>query len=282
MNVKIIADSTCDLSAELIRKYYIDIVPLYVVCGDRSYKDQAEITPDRVQEYYQRTGKTPTTAAAPVADFIEAFAKYRATGRDIICICISSDMSSSCQNAAVAAKEFTDMSIYPVDSRSLSGGIGLSVVRAAELAQSGMGAADILRELEAMIPNVRASFIISTLEFLRCGGRCSSVAALGANLLKLKPVIVVNDGRMTTGTKFRGDIISCSLKYADSIFDNMKNPDLRRMFFVHTGHNHPQLDAVRELIRRRSRFDEVLDLEAGCVIYSHCGAETFGILYAEL
>ena len=231
---------------------------------------------------FDRTGRTPTTAACSMADCYDAFSRYRGQGRDIIFISISSEMSSSLHNARLAADELPDMRIYPVDSRSLSGGIGLQVVRAAELALEGAGAEEIVREIADMSFFVRASFMINTLDFLRSGGRCSSIAALGANLLKLKPVIVVSDGAMSTGIKLRGDLISCSQKYCHYVFDNMKNPDLRRLFFVHTGHNEKQLSAMREVVRQRSRFKEFLDMDAGCVIYSHCGAEVGGLLYAEL
>ena len=281
LNVKIIADSTCDLSATLLKKYDVDIVPLYVICGDNSYKDSLEISPDQVQRYFDETGKTPTTAACSMADCYDAFSRYRGQGRDIVFISISSEMSSSLRNAQLAADELPDMRIYTVDSRNLSGGIGVCVVRAAELAQEGVSGEKIAEEIEVMVPRVRASFMINTLEFLRCGGRCSSIAALGANLLKLKPVIMVSEGKMTTGVKFRGDLISCSQKYIDYVFDNMRDPDLRRLFFVHTGRNERQLDAMREVIYKRSRFAELLDLDAGCVIYSHCGAEVGGLLYAE-
>jgi DegV family protein with EDD domain len=262
MKVKIVADSTCDLSKQLIDKYDIDIIPLYVVCNQQSFRDGLDISPDEIQSYYEKTGRTPTTASVSVSDFERLFSGYSGQGRDIIYISISSEMSSCYNNARIASGSFPELNIHCVDSRNLCAGIGLSVLRAAELAKDGASAGEIVNELERILPLVRASFMINTLDFLRCGGRCSSVAALGANLLKLRPSIAVNGGKMNTGVKFRGDLLSCSLKYINHVFDNMKEHNRRRLVFAHTGHNREQIDAVRTLVRKRSDFEEMIEIEA--------------------
>ena len=185
MKVKIISDSTCDLSPELLAKYEIAIVPLYVLMGDKTQKDGLEVTPEDTYAYVSETGKLPSTSAPNLGDFVDEFKKWRDEGYEVVHFNISSDFSSSYQNACTAASEMDGVQV--VDTRNLSTGSGLVVLHAAELAQQGKSAAEIKEACDAMADKVEASFVVDSIDYLHKGGRCSSVAALGANLLKLKP-----------------------------------------------------------------------------------------------
>ncbi|HML48530.1 MAG TPA: DegV family protein, partial [Clostridia bacterium] len=194
--VKIISDSTCDLSEDLKQRYDVQIVPLYVTLGQESFTDGLTITPGDIYRYFEQTKQTPKTAAATVADFYAAFEPHAKEGRDIVFIGISSKMSATVSQAELAAKEFPGIRIRCIDSQSLSSGIGLSVLAACDLAEQGLTADEIASRIHAMVPRVRASFVIDTMTFLYYGGRCSAVKAYGATLLKIKPQISVTDGSM--------------------------------------------------------------------------------------
>ena len=200
--IRISADSTCDLSPALLTRYGISVTPLYISMGGRAYRDGVDMKQEDIYGYVRRTGELPTTSAVTVQDYLDFFTPMVRNGSSVIHFTISRSMSSCYQNAVAAAKEVGGVSV--VDSRNLSTGIGLLVVRAAELAALGVGSGEILRIISGLIPKVEASFVIDTLHYLHKGGRCSSVAALGANLLSLKPCIEVKDGAMEVGKKYRG------------------------------------------------------------------------------
>jgi DegV family protein with EDD domain len=200
--IKIIADSTFDLSPELIKKYNIDIVYLYINLGDEILRDTIDVSPTDIFNYVQKTNVLPGTAAPSVSDFKDAFEKYSNNGFEIICITISSLMSCTYQNACIAAQETCGVSV--VDTLNLSTGGGHIVLNAAMMAQQGMDAASIISQIQTMTSKVRSSFILNNLEYMKKGGRCSTIAVLGANLLKIKPTILVENGKMRVGNKYRG------------------------------------------------------------------------------
>lgn len=187
MKIKISADSTCDLSPELIERYHIGITPLYIIRGEETLRDGIDVRPEELYEYANATGKLCKTAAVNVSDYLAYFAACREEYDAVIHFTISSDMSACYQNAFIAAQEFTN--VYPVDSRNLSTGIGHLVLDAAEMAEQGMDAADIASALEKKREKLDVSFVIDTLEYLKRGGRCSALVAMSANLLHLKPCI---------------------------------------------------------------------------------------------
>ncbi len=277
--VKIIADSTCDLGAALIARHDISIVPLYVTLGDESYLDGVELSPDEVIDYCERTKETPKTAASSVGDLIEAFRPHAEAGRDIVFLSISAHMSAENQNARIAAKEFPGRVIRCVDSRSLSTGVGLLVVEAAKRAEAGMGADRIADEIEALTPKVSASFVLDTLTYLRRGGRCSGVTAMGAAMLNIKPQISVEGGEMSPTVKFRGNISRVVERYIKKELANIERirPDL--VFITHSPFPDEALRAVLNEVRGRGYFQEIVETTAGCVVTSHCGPGTLGILY---
>lgn len=280
MKIKITSDSTCDLSPELIAKYDIDIVPLYVLMGDKTQKDGLEVTPEDIYAYVDETGKLPSTSAPNLDDFITAFKKWRDEGYEVVHFNISSDFSSSYQNALTAADE-TD-GVFVVDTRNLSTGSGLVVLHAAELARQGKSAAEIKEACDAMTDKVEASFVVDSIDYLYKGGRCSSVAALGANLLKLKPLIEVLDGKMKAGKKYRGNIDKVIINYVTDKLRGRNDIDKHRIFITHTKCSPVTVQQVRQKINELyPGFEEILETTAGCTVTSHCGPGTLGILFVR-
>lgn len=279
--VKIIADSTCDLSRELLERYDVAVVPLYVTLGGQSYRDGVDMTVDQLFAHCDSTHEVPKTAASSVSDFIEAFRPFCEAGQDIVFLGISGHFSVQIQNALLAAQEFPERTIRCVDSQNLSTGIGLLVIEAAERAQAGMGANEIADAVEALRPKVNAGFVLDTLTYLRRGGRCSGLAALGAAMLNIKPQISVIDGKMAPTDKFRGHIRRVTQRYVDKQLADIERIRPRRVFLTHCCWPQDWLEEICEHVRARGYFEEVLTTSAGCVISSHCGPNCIGILFME-
>jgi DegV family protein with EDD domain len=279
-NIKILSDSTCDLSKELIEKYEISIVPLYVNLGGNVLKDDGvEINAQIIYDYVDKTDVLPGTIGVPVEDFRKEFVKWRELGFEIVCHTISSDMSCSFQNAKIASDGMD--CVYIVDTRSLSTGVGHLVLNSAELAQKGIEAAEIARQSQALAAKVNATFVIDTLDYLKKGGRCSAVALLGANLFKIKPMIVVEKGNMKVGRKFRGSLIKVLEEYVDAQLQGRKDIRTHRIFITHSGCSPETINAVVDRIKKHIRFDEVVVTTTGATITAHCGPNTLGILFIE-
>jgi len=277
MSTAITADSTCDISPALFERYGVAMIPLYIALGDTAYRDGVDITPAELFSYVERTGELPKTSAPTVEDYAAVFRKLTGEGREVVHIAFSSEMSASCSNASLAAEAVGNVRV--VDSRSLSSGSGLLVVKAAELAGQGLTAEEIAREVTRAVPNVEASFIIDTLEYLHKGGRCSSVAALGANLLHLKPCIEVQDGKMLVGKKYRGTLKKCLGQYVEDRLSGRAGIDTSRAFVTHTVQDPALVEHVMELIRQIVPFGELIETKAGGTISSHCGPGTLGVLF---
>lgn len=271
------SDSTCDLSAELKEKYGIKIIPLGITLGTQVYRDGVDITPEDIYAHHEKTGELPKTTASNVGECIDYFTELKKDGDTIIHITISSKMSSTYNNTCMAAEEFDD--VYVIDAQNLSTGSGLLVLAAAEMANSGMEAPAIVEELEKLVPCVDASFVIDSLEYLHKGGRCSAVAMLGANLLKLKPCIEVKNGSMGVGKKYRGAYGRVLSEYVDERLQNVDDIDTSRVFVTHAGCDEDIINAVVEQVKSKGIFDEVLLTRAGCTVSSHCGANTLGVLF---
>lgn len=277
--VKIIADSTCDLSAELAARHHIEIVPLYINLGGRALRDGMEVTAADIFEFVRQSRTLPGTIASTVKDFRQAFEEWHGKGCDVVCYTISSEMSCSCQNARIAAEGLPG--VHVIDSRSLSTGIGQLAVRAARMAAAGMPAEAIVRETESLIPRVRASFVLDNLDYMRRGGRCSGVTALGANLLHIRPEILVENGTMRLGAKFRGPLPRVLDTYVDQRLQRPETicPDL--IFITHTGCAPEIVARVRARIESHLHFGEIAETRAGGTVTSHSGPNTLGILYVE-
>ena len=258
MRIKISADSTCDLSPELIETYNIGITPLYIEKGGQNCRDGIDITPQEIFDYV-RSGKENYDA--------------------VIHFNISSDFSSCYQNACTAAAEFEN--VYVVDSRNLSTGIALLVLDAAERAEKGEDPKEIAALMRETAKKVEASFVIDTLFYLQKGGRCSTLAALGANLLKLKPCIEVKDGKMGVGKKYRGKIDNCIAQYVRERLQGRDDLRRNRIFITHSGCAPEIVENVKAIIKECGGFDEVLETYAGCTVSSHCGPNTLGVLFVR-
>ena len=277
MKIKITSDSTCDLSAEQIARYDIQIVPLAVAMGGKNYHDGVDIKPQDIYAHVADGGDLPATAAINVVQYQETWATYAKEYDAILHVDISSDFSSCYQNANLAAQEFDN--VYVVDSRNLSTGHGLLVLKAAELAESGMEAAQIAEVLREATEKVEASFILDQLAYLKKGGRCSSVVALGANMLKLKPCIEVRDGKMSVGKKYRGAFEKCLKEYISDRLKDRRDLDLRRIFVTHSGIEEDLVKIAVDTVQSLQAFEEVCVTTAGCTISSHCGPGTLGVLF---
>ncbi len=278
MKVKIISDSTGDLSPALIEKYDVAIVPLYVLMGDKTLKDGLQVKPDDIYSYVDRTGKLPTTSAPNLADFIDEFKKWRDQGYEIVHFNISSDFSSAYPNACKAAEEVGG--VHVVDTRNLSTGSGLLVLHGAEMASAGASAKEIAAECRSMVDRVEASFVVDSIDYLHKGGRCSSVAALGANLLKLKPCIEVRDGKMVSAKKYRGNIDRVIINYVTDKLKGRDDIDKHRIFITHTRCNPAVCQQVRGKINELAPgFEDIQETIAGCTVTSHCGPGTLGVLF---
>ncbi len=277
MKIKVTADSTCDLSQELIDRYNITIIPLSIVKDGESFIDGVEIGPDDIFEYVSKTGKLCSTAAVNVADYIEKFTQLRREYDAVIHFTISGDMSACYQNACLAAQEVDG--VYPVDARSLSTGIAHLAIDTAIMAESGMSPEEILAVLGDRKEKLDVSFVIDTLLYLWKGGRCSGVAALGANLLSLKPCIEVRDGKMGVAKKYRGSLKKCLVQYVRDRLANREDIDTRRIFITDSGVSDEIFQAVYDTVAECQQFDEIIHTRAGSTVSNHCGPNCLGILY---
>ena len=277
MYIKITADSSCDLSQKLIDEYDIGIVPLAIAVGDESRLDGLEITPDDIYAHVAGGGNLPATSAVNPARYTEVFSKYAARYEAVIHISIGSGFSSCFQNACAAAVDFSN--VYVVDSCNLSTGQGQMVLEAAILARTSLTPQEIVGKLTALAPRIRISFVLGRLDYMKKGGRCSSVEVLGANLLKLKPAIAVKDGKMGVIKKYRGAMEKCLRDY---IADQLKGrEDLvgNRVFITHSGIDPSLVELARTEVAKYAAFQEVIETRAGCTVSSHCGPGTLGIIF---
>ena len=280
--VKIIADSTCDLSKELIEKYEITILPLHIMLGEEEYEDGVNITPDDIYKWSDANKTTPKTSAVAIEQTVEAFRPYVEEGREIVCFSISSDMSTTVNVMKMAAAELkAEQLVTVIDSASLSTGIGLLVVEAAIMAKEGKSGQDIAARIEELKSNVRASFVVDTLTYLYRGGRCSGLAAMAGGVLKLHPKIVVEHGKMRPDKKYRGKIARVVMDYAKDMEESLKKAKKDRVFITHSGCDEAVIKEVQNYLEELHVFDEILITRAGGVISSHCGPGTLGVLFIE-
>ena len=279
MSILITSDSTCDLTAQQLEAHNIKICPLVVVKNGQAFRDGTEITPDEIYAHVAEGGDLCSTAALNVSDYTDFFGKYVSEYDAIIHLNLSSHFSSCHQNAKLAAMDYEN--VYVVDSLNLSTGHGLLVLCAAEMAEAGKEAEEIVDTLNALTAKVRASFVLDQLEYMRKGGRCSTVAALGANLLKLKPSIEVRDGKMGVAKKYRGSLEKCLKEYVAEQLADLQSIEPHRIFITHSGVDQSILDMVKALVEETGYFEEICVSRAGCTVSCHCGPGTLGVLFIE-
>lgn len=277
---KIIADSTCDLSDELIRKYNIDILPLYIHMGEKEYRDRVEISSSDIYKWADENNITPKTSAPSIKDAVHIIKPYMDKGEDIIMFAISEEMSTSANVMRLAAEElnYSD-NVYVINSGNLSTGIGLLVLEAAVMVKKKIETKEIVSRIHLLKPYVRASFVVDTLTYLHRGGRCSATSALIGGVLKLKPRIVVQDGKMDADKKYRGKIHKVILQYVKDLEKDLMHAKKDRVFITHSGCDDTVINQVRDYLEQLGHFKEILITQAGGVISSHCGPGTLGVLF---
>ena len=276
MKIAITADSTIDLTNELLQKYDIKTIPVSILLGDNEYLD-GEITIEEVFSYVDETGVLPKTSAVNVTRFTEFFQEVLTEYDAIIHFDITSEASAMYNNAVAASKNF-DGKVEVIDSRVLSSAIGLLAINARELLDAGEDYKAVAEKMRARANHVQASFVIERLDYLFKGGRCSSLALLGANILKIRPSILLKDGKMGSHNKYRGKMEMVVKKYCEDTFKEFNTPDKSRIFITYTTATEEMVEAAKSVIAEYG-FDEVLITRAGCTVSSHCGGNTLGILY---
>ncbi|NWL88373.1 MULTISPECIES: DegV family protein [unclassified Paenibacillus] len=278
--LKIFADSTCDLPSDWIGKYDIGIIPLYVIFDQQTYKDGVDLDTPMLYQKVSETKKLPKTAAPSPADFIQAFTPAINEGKDILYISLSSELSSTYQNALIAAAEFPEGRVRVFDSLNLSTGIGLQVMKAYRAAEAGQNIEEIMDLLHRTRPQVETEFVIDSLDYLYKGGRCSGMQNLVGSLLKIRPVIKVIDGKMTPAYKVRGSREKALHQMLDNALACIEDMDNDLIFVTHSLADE-DADQLKSILQEKTGAREVAISKAGCVISSHCGAKTIGILYTK-
>ena len=279
MKIKILSDSTCDLSAELLEKYNITTVPLTIIKDGQAYSDGITITPAEIFAHVEAGGDLCSTTAMNAEEYAQWFAKFDDDYDGIIHINIGSGFSSSYQNACIAAEDFPNVRV--IDSQNLSTGQGLVVLKACELAQKCTDLDELKAQLDSFTSKVEASFVLDQLQYMVKGGRCSMVAALGANLLSLKPCIEVKDGKMSVVKKYRGNYARCLSNYVADRLADRDDLDKGTLFVTHTPVSDSSLEAVKEALGEYATFENTYWTKAGCTVSCHCGPGTLGVLFVR-
>lgn len=277
MTWKITSDSTCDLNPDQLQRENITLMPLHIGMGGLDHRDRVDIQPDDVYAHVDAGGKLPATAAVNPAEYAAFFRELSPKHDFIVHLCLSAEFSSCYQNACQAAEEFQN--VYVVDSRNLSTGHGHLVLAACDLARQGLSGPEVAQALQELTPKVEASFILSRLDYLRKGGRCSALAAMGANMLKLRPAILVREGRMVVGKKYRGDFAKSMCEYIRDRIGGRDDLDLKRIFVTHSGLDAKTLELAVDTVRQLQDFQEICITRAGCTISTHCGPDCMGVLF---
>lgn len=275
--IKITCDSTCDLPQALYEKYDVEVLALAVALGDELHRDGVDITAEDLFAYVKAQGILPKTSAISMGEYLDAFGAYVEKGYAVIHISLSSNLSASHQNAVLAARELGN--VYVVDSRNLSSGSGHLVVEAGEMAAQGLDAETMVARLNEMKERLDVSFVLQTLEYLQKGGRCSSVTALGARALQLRPEIRVAEGSMGVGKKYRGSAEKSVLDYIRGRLEGRDDVDTRRIFVTHSPMDPALVEKAIALVQELHPFEEVIETDAGCTICSHCGPNCLGVLF---
>lgn len=280
--VRIVADSTCDLSKALVEKYDITILPLHILLGEEEFLDGVTIAPEDIYKWSDENKTTPKTSAAGIDETLDVLKPILAAGDEVVLFSIASGMSTTNNVFRMAVEELgAEVHVRVIDSANLSTGIGLQVIEAACMAKEGKTLDEIAAAIEEIKPRVRASFVVDTLTYLHRGGRCSGLAALAGGMLKLHPKIVVKNGVMGADKKYRGKIGSAIMNYAQDMEETLLKAKKDRVFITHSGCDREVVDNVRGYLESLNVFDEILETRAGGVVSSHCGPGTLGVLFIE-
>lgn len=273
--IKITTDSTCDLPEALLREYDITVLPLGIVKGEGLFRDGVDIHPADIAAHVDAGGAITTTNAVNTADYLDCFSRLLKTCDAVIHVNLGSKISSCHQNARIAAAELSN--VYVADSDNITVGMGELVLRAARAARAGHTPEEILAELEDLRRRMEVSFVLDRLDYMKRGGRCSAVTAIGANLLKLHPCIEVVDGKLAVTKKYRGSMERVVSDYLHDRLDGRDDIDTERIWLVDSAFGPELADAARAVLQADGRFGEILESKAGCTIFSHCGPNTVGL-----
>ncbi|MBO4360700.1 MAG: DegV family protein [Eubacteriaceae bacterium] len=279
MKIKLLADSACDLPADLAAENDIHVIPIVIIKGNEIFRDDVDITRDDIFSYYEEEHRLCTTSALSEYDYIAEFEKFASDYDHVIYICLGSAISSMYSNAVKAASHFSN--VHVVDSQNLTTGAGLLALRAADYIRMGLKPGEILSLLRGLVPKIRTSFIINDLDYLVTGGRCSSAAAMGANLLKLKPSIVLSDGVMKVGKKYKGSLEKCVAGYADDVLRDTSSMLPDKIFITYSSVSEELVQQVRRKIEDTGHFKNILMSHTGSTVCCHCGPGTLGIIYVS-
>ncbi len=280
--VRIVADSTCDLSKDLIEKYDIMILPLHILLGEEEFLDGVTITPEEIYKWSDANNTTPKTSAAGIDETLSILKPILEAGDEVVMFSIAGGMSTTFNVFRMAVQELdAEDRVKVIDSANLSTGIGLQVIEAACMAKAGKSIEEIAVAIEALKPRVRASFVVDILTYLHRGGRCSGLAALAGGMLKLHPKIVVKNGVMGADKKYRGKINNAIMNYVQDMEESLQKAKKDRVFITHSGCDKAAVDSVRAYLESLNIFDEILETRAGGVVSSHCGPGTLGVLFIE-
>lgn len=279
--IRIVADSTCDLSADLLKKYDITVIPLCIIMDGTSYYDGVNTSPADIYRWADANKTTPKTAAIPFDLATQTLTPFIEAGDDIIFFGISMKMSSTCNVVRLVAENAEYGRIFVIDSENLSTGIGLQIIRSAEMIREGKSAEEIVAAIEKERHLVRASFVVDNLTYLARGGRCTAATAMMANVLGLHPMITVKDGAMGVSKKYRGKMLPVLKNYVGDLKPALLAADKSRVFLTHSGCEQEIIDTVYSELEALGYFDEILITQAGGVISSHCGPNTLGVLFYE-
>ncbi len=278
--VSIIADSTCDLSQDLLEKYSVKSIPLHILLGEEEFEDGVNLMPEDIYRWADENKTTPKTSAPAVETVMDMFRPELDAGNDIVCFSISESMSTTANVMRLAASQLeAEDKVHVVDSANLSTGIGLLVLEAAKMAADGKSAEEIVAEIEKIKPMVRASFVVDTLTYLHRGGRCNGLEAMAGSMLRLHPKIVVSEGKMSSSKKYRGKIDKVIMAYVRDMEEQLLQAKNERVFITHSGCPEETVLEVKDYLQSLSHFEEILITRAGGVISSHCGPGTLGVLF---
>lgn len=281
-DIIITADSTCDLPQQIIKNNNIIIFPLSVLLGEESYQDGIDIFPKDIYSYVEKTGILPKTSAVTPSQYYEVFEKATQENKAVVHIGLSSAISSSYQNACIAASEFED--VYCIDSKSLCTAMGLLVLKACDFRDKGFNAKKIANRVNSLVPKVSTTFVLDGLEYLHKGGRCSGIVKFSANVLGIKPSIAVAPGTgvLDVAKKYRGKMDVVYKQYINDCLKNVNKIDTSRIVIANSGGIHPEiLSFAKGAIEGKGNFSEIICADAGCTISSHCGPKTLAIFYIK-
>ena len=278
--VIITADSTIDFSPELVEKFDVKVIPLHILYDNEDYLDGVDITSADLLKKYEESGKLPTTSAVSVGEYLEFFGDITKDGDAVVHLSLSSDLSSSHQNACTAAEAYED--VHVVDTKQLTNGMGILAVKACDMRDKGYSAKEIASVISEMSPKIRTSFILEKLDFLAKGGRCSSVTAFGANILGIKLSIAMKDGKLGVSKKYRGKIDKCQMQYVSDVLEKIDELDKSICFIAKTADfSENTLENIKKEVKKVGKFENIYVCTAGCTITAHCGKNVMGVIVIQ-